>query len=74
MYQITNLSQKGWLYFKLDNDEYSLFSYEQEVLFFTGTLLEIIEISEEFNEDTGIIYFLVQLKLHDLLSENYDKK
>ena len=46
LYQISNLDKDGWWYFKLDNDEYSLFPYEQEVLFRTGCSFVIIEISE----------------------------
>ena len=46
LYQINNLDKKGFYYFKLDNEEYSLFPYEKEVLFYSGNLFEIIEISE----------------------------
>ena len=46
LYQIHNLSEDGHLYFKLDNADYSLFPYEQEVLLFTGLEFKIIEISE----------------------------
>ena len=46
LYQINNLSKKGWGYFKLDGDEYSLFPYEQEVLIENDALFKIIEISE----------------------------
>ena len=46
LYEINNLSESGRNYFKLDNKEYSLFPYEQEVLLDTGLLFEIIEISE----------------------------
>ena len=48
LYQINHLNYKGMFfnYFKLDNDEYSLFPYEQEVLLITGSSFEIIEISE----------------------------
>ena len=46
LYQINNLSELAWGYFKLDSEEYSLFTYEQEVLFVTGSEFEIIEISE----------------------------
>ena len=46
LYQISNLDDDGWDYFKLDSEEYSLFPYEQEVLLLTGRSFEIIEISE----------------------------
>ena len=46
LYQIHNLNQLGWYYFKLDNLDYSLFPNEQEVLLVTGSSFEIIEISE----------------------------
>ena len=46
LYQISNLPKDGLHYFKLDNAEYSLFPYEQEVLLRTGCDFEIIEISE----------------------------
>ena len=46
LYQIHNLDELGWSYFKLDNLDYSLFPNEQEVLLCTGRYFEIIEISE----------------------------
>ena len=46
LYQIHDLSEYGYNYFKLDNADYSLFPYEQEVLLFTGLRFKIIEISE----------------------------
>ena len=46
LYQIHNLDEGGWDYFKLDNADYSLFPNEQEVLLFSGLSFEIIEISE----------------------------
>ena len=46
LYQISNLSPFGLAYFKLDNAEYSLFPYEQEVLLNTGCDFDIIDISE----------------------------
>ena len=46
LYQIHNLSEDGFKYFKLDNLDYSLFPNEQEVLLLTGSSFEIIEISE----------------------------
>ena len=46
LYQISNLSGHGMYYFKLDNAEYSLFPYEQEVLLHTGLDFDIIDISE----------------------------
>jgi hypothetical protein len=47
LYQINNLSEVGLCYFILDNSEYSLFSYEQEVLLKTDSDFTILEISEE---------------------------
>jgi hypothetical protein len=46
LYQINNLDEDGFTYFKLDNSDYSLFPSEQEVLLLTGSLFEMIEISE----------------------------
>ena len=46
LYQISNLDERGKFYFKLDNAEYSLFPYEQEVLLCNGCAFEIIDISE----------------------------
>ena len=46
LYQISNLDKDGYCYFKLDNAEYSLFPYEQELLLWTGCQFDIIEISE----------------------------
>ncbi len=46
LYQIHNLNQFGFYYFKLDNTDYSLFPNEQEVLLKTGCDFEIFEISE----------------------------
>ena len=46
LYQIFNLNKDGWDYFNLDNADYSLFPYEQEVLLLTGSSFEIIELSE----------------------------
>ena len=46
LYQIHNLDEGGNYYFKLDNADYSLFPNEQEVLLYTGSWFEIIEISE----------------------------
>ena len=46
LYQIQNLSEDGYSYFKLDNLDYSLFPNEQEVLLYPGSFFEIIEISE----------------------------
>ena len=42
LYQINNLDEYGYSYFKLDSEEYSLFPYEQEVLLTTGSHFEII--------------------------------
>lgn len=69
LYQITNLSQKGWNYFELDSLEYSMFPIEQEVLFCSGSSFEIEEISEEFNEQNGLVYVLANLKFHDDFQE-----
>ena len=60
LYQIYNLDEKGFQYFKLDNEEYSLFPKEQEVLLFTGAKFEIIEITEKDHE--GLKYYLVLLR------------
>ena len=65
MYQITNLSEYGWWYFKLDTDDYSLFSYEQEVLLKNGSCFDIENILEEIDEDRGLKYFLISLKSFD---------
>ena len=46
LYQISNLDKNGLYYFKLDNEEYSLFPYEQEVLLNIGENFDIIDISE----------------------------
>ena len=46
LYQISNLWEDGWRYFKLDTNEYSLFPKEQEVLLTTGSFFEIVEIQE----------------------------
>ena len=37
LFQITNLSERGYGYFKLDNLEYSLVYKEQEVLLISHT-------------------------------------
>ena len=37
LYQIHNLNDDGYEYFKLDNLDYSLFPNEQEVLLKTGS-------------------------------------
>ncbi len=47
LYQINNLNKDGFYYFKLDNTDYSLFPYEEEVLLNTGSCFTILEISEE---------------------------
>ena len=46
LYQISNLHKDGYYYFKLDNAEYTLFPYEQEVLLENGRNFNIIDISE----------------------------
>jgi hypothetical protein len=55
LYEIKNLSKKGWHYFKLDSYDYSLFPYEQEVLIQTGSLFDINNISEQIHN--GRKYF-----------------
>ncbi len=60
--QITNLYEDGYSYFMLDDEKYSLFPYEQEVLLNTGSRFNIIEISEVDN-DFYIEYYLITLKL-----------
>ncbi len=49
LYQIQNLSEDGYSYFKLDNEDYSSFPHEQEVLLITDKF-RIIEISEKEHE------------------------
>ena len=46
LFQINNLREDGENYFNLDSSDYSLFTYEQEVLLAKGRYLKIIEISE----------------------------
>ena len=46
LYQINGLREDGWYYFKLDNADYSIFPYEQEVLLRTGSYFAVLEISE----------------------------
>ena len=46
LYQIYNLHEKGIFYFNLDNSEFSLFNYEQEILFWVNSEFNIEEISE----------------------------
>jgi hypothetical protein len=45
LFQISNLRDDGYYYFKLD-EEYSLFPYEQEVLLSISSCFKIIQISE----------------------------
>ena len=59
LFEITNLSKKSYEYFKFNSDEYSLFSYEQEVLLITG--YHVNEILEQYDKDSRT-FFLVQLK------------
>ncbi len=49
LYQINNLADDGYCYFRLNNADYSLFPYEQEVLLVTGLYFTIHEISEEYH-------------------------
>ena len=72
LYQITNLSPQGSEYFKLDSHDYSLFPYEQEVLFRSGSLFDIVDISEEVDEKTDLTYFLVTLKQFDSMQALID--
>jgi hypothetical protein len=44
LYQISNLCERGESYFKLDNEDYSLFPYEKEVLLDTHSKFTIIDI------------------------------
>ena len=46
LYQINNLNDEGFDYFKLENSDYSLFPNEQEFLLKTGSKFHIVEISE----------------------------
>ena len=46
LYQIHNLSEIGFDYFKLDSEDYTLFPNEQEILLRNDLPFEIIEISE----------------------------
>lgn len=46
LFKISNLDENGFDYFKLDNEEYSMFPREDEVLLVTGTPFNILEISE----------------------------
>ncbi len=50
LYKINGLDEKGLKYFKLDNTDYSLFPYEQEVLLRTNSYFKILKITEEENE------------------------
>ncbi len=47
LYKINGLDGRGSDYFNLDNADYSLFPYEQEVLLNTGFYFRIIEISRK---------------------------
>jgi hypothetical protein len=47
LYQISNLDEYGWGYFKLDNADYSLFPHEQEVILDFYLNFEIIADSFE---------------------------
>ena len=44
--QITNLYKDGYSYFMLDDEKYSFFPHEKEVLLNTCSRFNIIEISE----------------------------
>ena len=72
LYQITNLDSKGEWYFKLDNDNYSLFYSEQEVLFRSCSDFEVVNIKEEFDEQRGLKYFEVDLKFYDMYQSYLD--
>ena len=46
LYQINGVSSVGYLYFRLNMKEYAIFLDEKEVLFKSGKLFKIIDISE----------------------------
>ena len=46
LYQISNLFYNRLGYFQMDNECYSIFSYEKEVLLITGSNATITDISE----------------------------
>ena len=55
LYQINNIDENGWNYFRLNMKVYSLFDNEKEILFYSGKSFVIIDISE--NEDeSGLKY------------------
>ena len=61
LYQIHNLREDGFYYFKLDNADYSLFPNEQEALLIPGHKFKIIEISEQKKENKAK-YYQIKLK------------
>jgi hypothetical protein len=65
LYQINNLNERGWLYFKLDSEEYSLFPYEHEVLLNPGSEFEIIEQVIEFSSQTLVLI----IEFHEILKQ-----
>ena len=44
LYEISNLDEKGFNYFKLDNKEYAMYPHEDEVLLVNGLPFKILEI------------------------------
>ena len=58
LYQISNLFQDKLGYFKMDDECYSLFSYEEEILLITGSNATIVDISEKVH-DNGLKYYLL---------------
>ena len=51
LYEISNLDEKGFNYFKLDNKEYAMFQKEDEVLLVTGLPFKILDIIEKQHEN-----------------------
>ena len=46
LFEIKELNDKGYNYFYLDSDQYSMFPKEKEVLLSTGSEFKIIDISD----------------------------
>ena len=46
LYQIQGVNIAGWYYFRLNMKEYATFLNEKEVLFTSGKLFKILDISE----------------------------
>jgi len=51
LYEISNLDEKGFNYFKLDNKEYAMYPHEDEVLLVNGLPFKILDISEKQHEN-----------------------